>query len=204
MSRWGSLTALRTNLKSISRCLGLILLSCLLLSCGRSPESSFYSLSTVAGTPVARQGVAVGVGPITIATYLQQPPIATRITANQLKFDEFHRWAAPLKDNIGNVLISNLQIFLSSNRVYSYPSRENVDVRWQVVVDISQFDIDQRGRSVLRASWQLYRQPGNHLVQTQTSNIVSQMHGAFNYNNITASMSQNLKTLSQEIARKCV
>ena len=70
-----------------------------LLGCGSTQPARFYALSSMKeakmapGAKTGLSGVAVGIGPIRIADYLDRPDIVTRDTGNRLKLAEFELWA---------------------------------------------------------------------------------------------------------------
>ena len=94
--------------------LSLVLMSVVLMvlsACtGISKPSNFYVLSALPESETAVKGVgnesalSIGIGPITLPIYLDRSQIVTRISRNELKMDEFHRWAEPLKENFFRVL----------------------------------------------------------------------------------------------------
>lgn len=180
----------------------IMLLAIMMVSCGRSPDSKFYSLSSVPGATARTRGVGVGVGPIKVAKYLQQPQIVTRKNANRLFLAEFHRWAAPLRDDIDRVLITDLQIMLNSSHVYQYPNKNKLPMKYQVAVTINEFDTMNNGVSNLRAHWQLFSLPNKCLIRSKNVNYKTRVAGKVTYDKIVEAMSRNLTDLSHDIAQQ--
>ena len=128
--------------------------------CGTTPPSNFYQLDEPATTRLSglERGLAVGVGPINLAPYLDRPQIVIRgTTGHKLELSEFHRWAEPLNDSISRVIIVNLSNMLESTRVYSIPRRnKTIPLEFRIEIDIARFDGTVDGGALLVARWTLY------------------------------------------------
>jgi uncharacterized lipoprotein YmbA len=179
----------------------IISMSFLLWGCGRSPNSTFYTLSPLPNTPLEKGSYVVGVGPVSIADYLNQPSLVVRVNEQQLRLDEFHRWAGPLRDNVKDVLIMNLQVLLHSQSIISYPSRDMRRVPLQLIVRIEEFDTDLQGVSRLRASWQLYRRPSQKLLFANSKVFYEKVEGTLTPGHGVAAMNRNLNKLTQYLAQ---
>jgi len=83
---------------------------CGLLRTPQPPPTNFYVLTATAqsGEVASGRRLQVGIGPISFPSYLERPEMVHRVEANQLTFDEFNRWAEPLKDNFTHALATNL------------------------------------------------------------------------------------------------
>ena len=44
--------------------------------------------------------LALGVGPVTLPSYLDRPQIVTRLESNRLDMAEFEQWAEPLQESV--------------------------------------------------------------------------------------------------------
>lgn len=107
-------------------------------------------------------GVRVGVGPVKIAEYLNRPQMISRIRANEIQVQEFHRWAEPLKDSLPRVLAQNISWLLTSDLVFAFPWSSSVKPDYQVTVDVLRLDGRPGGDVWLEALWTLY--DGNRTV----------------------------------------
>jgi uncharacterized lipoprotein YmbA len=136
-----------------------LLLALPLVGCGgKSPSVAYYGLATVEqnnpGTePLARLDVALGVGPISVPEYLKKAQIATRKGPSSYQFNEFHRWAGMIEQDIASVLGNNLGLLLGTDKVTFFPWRHYFKPDYRVVVEIIQFDGDMNGDAVLSAWW---------------------------------------------------
>ena len=92
--------------------------------CAGTQSASFYTLSPIVNSETetsvakARQGMAIGIGPIKFPEYLEGAQIVTRTGRNSLELAEFHRWAGSLKKDFLRILAENLSTLLSTDRVY--------------------------------------------------------------------------------------
>ena len=130
-----------------------------LAGCGQSDPSRFYVLTSTASegpsgeSPSAREGVAIGVGPVSLPQYLDRPEIATRDSQNKLNLAEFDQWGGRLEDNFARVMAENLAVMLETDRVSIFPWKLNTPVDYQVEVNVKRFEAGPDGKIVLRARW---------------------------------------------------
>jgi len=91
---------------------------------GSSPKFTYYLLGGT-GTMVLEHptvaDLSVGIGPVVIPGHLDRPEIVTRISENAMDVNEFHRWGAPLTDQIRETLMANLSVLLQTPRVVLFP-----------------------------------------------------------------------------------
>jgi len=71
-----------------------------------SPASRFYVLSPATAT--ASVGVRVSVAPVSVPALVDRPQLVVMTNANEVRIDEFNRWASPLQDNLSRVIAGNL------------------------------------------------------------------------------------------------
>ena len=198
---------------------GTLLLSLILAGCGSDKPTNLYRLSAVPATPVtaATQGIAIGVGPITLPKYLDRPQLITGVSSNQLAQANLDQWGGDLNDNMTRVLASNLADLLGTDRVSLYPWKVPVPVEYQVTLDVTQFEQDADGRTVLSAFWSIvnptdgrvlamhrttYRETGGSSAPSEQTAAASGASAARTdgYDAIAAAMSRDLATLSRDIA----
>jgi len=167
-----------------------------------TPPSKFYILSSVATDATAQPALlatAIGVGPVALPKYLDRPQIAVRSGANEVFYNETHRWAEALQDNVTNVLAQNLALLVPTDKVSVFPWGRLTAIDYQVVVEISRFDADASGSVVLSANWKLYREESMEVV-AQRKTVFTEPVGGAAYTDIVAAQSRALAALSREIA----
>ncbi len=189
--------------------LSLVLLGAVLMvlsACtGTTKPSNFYVLSALPESETAVKGVgnenalAIGIGPITLPIYLDRFQIVTRISRNELKMDEFNRWAEPLKENFFRVLAENLSFLLNTVDVRLYSRRISTPVSFQVTIDVSRFDVTSDGKALLIAYWAVLGEDGRKILLKKKS-ILRTDAVSMDYRDIVAAQNQALSELSRTIA----
>ena len=66
---------------------------------------------------MGQRASTIGVFPVAMPDYLDRPQVVTRVSENEIKLDEFNRWAEPLKENFYTVLVENLSTLLSNEKI---------------------------------------------------------------------------------------
>ncbi len=139
-----------------------LLLILLLLSLGGcirdTKPAEFYLLGPTAPAATQRtQDPVVLVGPIAIPQHLDRPQIVTRHASGRVEFDEFARWAEPLRQTIPSVLAENLSQLVGSERIVPYLNIKTTTIDYRLVAIISRFDVDDSGQALLDTKWSLTR-----------------------------------------------
>jgi len=171
------------------------------VGCTTTPPPTFYQLDEPANTMLSglMRGVAIGVGPINMAAYLDRPQIVTRATDHKLNLSEFNRWAEPLKESVTRVIAVNLSNLLETTRIYRITRRNKaIPLDFRVELDIVRFDGKLGGDTVLVARWSLYGSDENALL-TKVS-IIREPSGGEGYDKLIAAQNRALQALSREIA----
>jgi len=196
----------------------LFLLPLTLGGCAKDTPTRFYVLSNMVEEAPAMpgKGTAIGVGPITIPQYLNRPQIVTRISGNQLAVADLDQWGGDLNDNVTRVLAANLSSLLKTDRVSLYPWKDEVPIEYQLTVDVTNFEQDVNGSSLLSVFWSIvnpknekvmlmrrssYRDTGATTEAGQSGDSgAGQVNGPRPYGAFVAAMSRNLEALSRDIA----
>jgi len=192
-----------------------------LSGCGTDKPTRLYRLSTVPEQPISAstQGIAIGVGPITLPKYLDRPQMVTGVSGNQLTQANFDQWGGELNDNMTRVLASNLANLLGTDRVSLYPWKDQAPVDYQVTMDVTEFEQDADGATVLSAFWSIvnpkdgsiltmrrttYRDAGGGSASStdapSASAAPSTPAAGDPYDAMAASMSRDLAALSRDVA----
>ena len=167
---------------------------------GKSATSQFYVLSPLPQAPLsAAEGTVIGVFPVSMPDYLDRPQIVTRVSDNEIKLDEFSRWAEPLKDSFTRALVQNLSTILNSAKVVRTTQSTGSLMSLQVGVEVVQFDGTLGGDVVLIAKWGLFEQEGKKLLVGKRSSF-KEPTGAATYEALVAAESRAVAALSREIA----
>jgi len=173
---------------------------CLSACAGKSASSQFYVLSPLPQSALgAEGGTVIGVFPVTMPDYLDRPQIVTRVSENEIKLDEFSRWAEPLKNSFTRALVQNLSTLLSTARVINTTETTGFPLTLQVGVEVVQFDGTLGGDVVLIAKWGLFEREGKKLLLGKRSSF-REPTGSATYEALVAAESRAVAALSREIA----
>ena len=178
----------------------LALVICLSACAGKSASSTFYVLSSLPQPTVsAAEGTTIGVFPVAMPEYLDRPQIVTRVSENEIKLDEFSRWAEPLKESFTRALVQNLSSLLKTAKVIKTTESIHLPVTLQVWAEVVQFDGSLGGDVVLIAKWGVFEQEGKKLLLGKRSSY-KEPTGAATYEAFVAAESRAIAALSREIA----
>jgi uncharacterized protein len=159
-------------------------------------RSNFYALSRSAEAAPPGKRVSVAVGPVSIPAVVDRPQIVVRIGPNEVFLDEFHRWAAPLTDDIARVVAEDLATILGSTDVALFP--RPAGARYRVLVEVMSFDSVPGEAAALDAVWTVRApQAGASRSGRTTTREPARESG---YAGVVAAHSRALGTLSAEIA----
>ncbi len=171
----------------------------LLLLAGCSQPSKSYYILTASGPVPSGGGVALGIGPISLAEYIDRPNLVVQQAPNQLNVAEDHRWAGDLSEGIGRVMAANLGREMHTGNVRTYPWLRDDEIRYQVTLDIRQLHSGEDGYAVIEAGWRVYSLPERHLKASRTFTGREPLE-ADGYNAMVAAESRLLGQLADNIA----
>lgn len=178
---------------------------CVNLGEGTKQSTRFYVLNALFSSGVQKEAyegkecLAIGLGPVNIPEYLNRPQILTRVSPNELKAAEFQRWAEPLKENFSRVLVENLSVLLSTDRIIPYPPKKSTPTDYRVTVDVVRFDGTPGGNASLVARWTILGANGAKVLWVKKSSF-SEATGGRGYEELVSAHSRLVGALSGEIA----
>lgn len=175
---------------------------------GTSQPSRFYTLSslrTAAPAPSAQstsQATIVAVGPLSIPDYLDRPEIVTRAGRNEMRVNDFQRWADTLGSDLSRTIVEDLSVLLPTERFsvirWNPATQRTVPIAHQVMVDVTRFDAAPGGTVFLEADWTVF---GNEkaVLLARRSSISGKVNGS-EFTDLVAAMSKAVEDLCREIA----
>jgi uncharacterized lipoprotein YmbA len=155
-----------TRARSCATLAAVGVLSCLpaCVSLKRSPEARFFVLRSLVEGPQSPPGRPtaglVGVLPVLVPGYLDRPQLVTWRAPDELRIDEFLRWAEPLDRGITRTLAENLDTLLVDHRVIRSPWPSSAKVPWRVRVHLRVFGPQQDGEVRLEGRWAILADVG--------------------------------------------
>lgn len=169
----------------------------LFASCGNAVPT-FYVLSTEGPLP-SGGGTGIGIGPITLAEYVDRQNIVVQSGPNKLVLAESHLWAGDLDDSVARVIATNVGRRLGTGNVRTYPWQKDSEIDYQVAMDIREFIAGSDGYAHIEASWRIYSLPGSKLVRSKTF-VGKEPIASEDYEAVVAAQSKLLGKLSEDIA----
>ncbi len=192
----------------LSRLVGFMLgvLVLVFSGCASTPPTRFFILSPIAGSERigARMGercFAIGIGPVKIPEYLNQPDVVTRLTQNEVRVDEFVKWVEPLENNISRALAENLSSLLCIRSIVIFPWRGQSLMDYRIDVQVIRMDGKLVESAVLDVSWSIADNTDRKKSPLLTKrSIYKEPTGGGDYGAFVSAQSRNLASLSKEIA----
>jgi uncharacterized lipoprotein YmbA len=134
------------------------------LSLKRTPEARFFVLrplveATPSPSPGAVSGL-VGVLTVILPEHLDRAQVVTWKAPDELRIDEFTRWAEPLDVGVTRVLAEDLAALLPDRAVLRYPWPEHAGLRCRVRLELSLFGAQSGGEVRLEGRWELLPEHG--------------------------------------------
>ena len=185
----------KKNQKTFASCFTV----CIFLTACSSPDPTYYTLQTVAGTPVNGLPATIEVRRPGLAGYLDRSDIVLKSESYKLSLNSQKQWAEPLGDMIGRVLTQDLSQRLPGKSVFTQSGAITADADMRVEVDIQAFDADGTGDVVLTAQVAVERGITHHPLSTRHVSLRAPINAAGEAAQVAA-MSGLLGTLSDRIA----
>ena len=110
--------------------------------------------------PKQAQGLAVLLGPVSVADYLQRETLLQRQEDGSLLACEGAHWAGNLAADIDQLLLRQLAWRLDSQRTVLAPTSADFDPDVQVLLNIIRLDSGPNHPAVLEAQWRLLDKAG--------------------------------------------
>jgi uncharacterized lipoprotein YmbA len=146
----------------MSATLGLVGLALVVTGCvslKRTPEARFFVLQPLIPPRPATAGETltgiVGVEDARLPDHLARPQIVTWTAPNELRIDEFLRWAEPLDAGITRTLAEDLAVLLPDHQLVLRPWPGDTALRCRVLVTLSVFGLQRDGMVRLEGRWAL-------------------------------------------------
>ena len=154
-----------------------------LAGCSTYQPVSLYQLdSGTPGQPKQSDGMAVVIGPVNVADYLQRETLLQRQADGSLSAATDGRWAGSLSADIDQLLVRQLAWRLDSQRVVLAPATASFSPDVQVLLSITRLDSGRSQPAILDAQWRLIDRRGQvrdnrmiHLEKQHTGSTAEQV-----------------------------
>ena len=120
------------------------------------------------------------------------------MSENRLDVAENDRWAEPLGDNLGRILVQNLSALLGTDKVSLYPWPSDLRPTHQVEIEVLRFEPDSARSAELTARWILRDVSTRAILSVKESELTEPLKGPSTEESVAA-LSELLGKLSCEI-----
>ncbi|KAF1033120.1 MAG: hypothetical protein GAK37_00261 [Pseudomonas sp.] len=166
-----------------------------LAGCSTHQPVSLYQLDSGSPAQPAQAGMAVLLGPVVVADYLQRETLLQRQNDGSLQGSVDGRWAGSLSADINQLMLRQVAGHLDSQRVVLAPAPTGFTPDVQVLLTITRLDSGATQPAILDAQWRLIDRRG----QVRDNRIV---HLQEEHNGTTASQVQAQGVLLQHLAQQ--
>lgn len=150
--------------------------------------------------PASSNVPTILVGPIRIASFLNQGSIVSRKNDNAVTIAEQHRWAGPLPEMLTNTLISNLSRQLNSESVFSFPdTSKNKALR--VEMTIVHFERGVKQTALMEVRYRILSSTASNILYARTSRFTVQLQDN-SYDTLVHGLSTCMSRLGNEISEQ--
>lgn len=167
--------------------------------CASTPPARFYTLSATVPPATTASRLSVSVGPVSVPPVADRPQFVLSTGANEVRLDDFNRWAAPLQDSLARVIADDLAALLGTSSVTLFPQTSSADADYRVAIEVRRFESTPGESSALDAVWILRRTKDGKTETRRTTVREPVTDGS--HNALVSAHNRALARLSQEIAQ---
>jgi len=142
--------------------------------------------------------ISVSVGPVSIPAAVDRPQIVVATAANQLRLDDFNRWASPLQENLSSVIADNLRRSAGQLARDAFPEDLERGCDFRVAIEVTRFESIPGQWATLEAAWTVRRMADASCRRNRTS--VREPVSDNSFEALAAAHSRVAARLSQDIA----
>lgn len=175
-----------------------------LTGCARTPAIDYYQLVSpgkATSGKITPADVTLGLGPVKVPEYLDQPKIVSRLSANRLFLADSHRWAEPLAKNIASVLQQELAVLLHPKQIVTFPWPRSQPVDCQLLVEVLHFETAQDGTARLQVNW-MVRNGDGKLLQPEKQASYQSKEAASGYGDRVRALNEVLNRFGHDLAEE--
>ena len=127
--------------------------------CSTPPPSRFYTLAATATSASTSQqsALVIAVGPVTIPSVVDRPEFVVSTSPNEVRLDDFNRWASPLQDGLSRAVAENLVTLIGTPRVVGFPQTLATEPDYRVAIEVRTFESTPGKSALLEAVWTVRR-----------------------------------------------
>lgn len=169
--------------------------------CASTPPSTFYTLSALpTDEQIPADGLAIGLGPVSLPVFLDRPQIVSRETDNRLKVDELHRWGGTVQDDFLRVWSENLALLLGTSRILIFPSEIRFALDFRIAAEVLAFEQGADGQAVLRVRWMVMDGRTDEVLLVRQQTYRERIAAPGDTNAMLAALSATVGDFSKDVA----
>jgi hypothetical protein len=138
------------------------------------------------------------VASVTVPELVDRPQFVIRVSDNQVKLDEYSRWADSLKSQIPRVVAADLAQYLQGARVSLIGQADDTAAAYHVRIDIQRFDGAPGEAATVEALWSVSPPKGAASLPGRT--LAREQCSAADAGALAAAYSRALDAVSRDIA----
>ena len=173
------------------------------------PATKYYSLfvdpnlvNRVSTTGLS-QDTSLGIGPVYIPEYLNNPAIVSLTESQQVRIAGYDAWAGSLKEAMTRVLADHVSQATGLDNIWGFPWDNRVRPQYQVRIVVEEFAGQRNGVVKLNAKWTLLNQYGDEVLLVSAERLSENAQGA-DANAYVAALNTLLNRLASSIAEKAI
>jgi len=141
--------------------------ACRILPDARPDATRFYTLElpVPSGSGGGAAPLALGLGPIIIPGYLDQPQLVTRVDDERIAFAPDDRWAGSLRAQFERALQLRLMTALGTDDITVFPWWPGHRIDLSVQLNVLAFEPDSTGTARLDALWKVRNGQSQEIVR---------------------------------------
>ncbi len=148
----------------------------LLSGCGGTKDQ-YFRLTASGPATTKTTGLAVGIGPLVLPTYVDRAELVFQSGPNQFEIPARVLWAGALQDNFGQVLATDLGRHLNSGNIVANPAPGDTRFRYRVSVTVRQFHAVSGEGAILDAAWRVEDAATRQVLRNASGSFHSPIHG---------------------------
>jgi uncharacterized lipoprotein YmbA len=180
----------------------LALAALFLAGCGSTPPSTLYVVEAQAPANVraVTDGRRVEVVAVRIPDLWDRPQIVLSRPGGQVDFNEFNRWAVPLKSEVPRVVTRNLVSLLGSSTVWLREDFPGAKPDLRVQVSIEQLEALAGKELRMEASWVVRGAEASSAIKVGRTSLREPLADT-SYGAVVSATNRTLLALSEQMAR---
>ena len=144
----------------------LLSLVAVLSGCASSgPQTQYYSFfasdKTTVISPSNSVSSSIGIGPVNIPEYMDNPAIVSLSASQKVRVSGYHAWAGGLKESIVRTMSAEFQQLLPSAVISPFPWDARIRPKYQVQIQLTDFSGQRGGQVELSGRWVVIDQQYN-------------------------------------------